>query len=517
MMQVLIAFGSSAYLTLILLFVHYLVDHQQQQNSVDRVFLAAVVPKKLTIQTQESSEKWARAFDAAVLCLGDTQIITSVAILLSGYVQLPCGLSTYHWEIIVDLAWFSALTHLTALTSLRHYFRRRPAMALWRVVFMGITLVLLGSALYPAGYVPQSFTRDTDLYPTPIQTNAAFTGLLSCPAICLFNKHRRAELVNSLLASEEGSRQQNTGSLPFNTTLVTISLAYFATCYLTRVIRLFRSSSERANQWLRVAPVSLMWRMYEVGARSNFKVRILWRLWRGFWLTCIVLSEAVYNVGDSTLWEISWLAAALAFGTVRLMGHKRDSSLSGEDTWGFGQVLALILSALPLWSFYTTLQEAMHKPLSIEIATTGRHHITELERLEHSYWFRGLVGFLFGTALTFIGGTLYTFCYTFLFPGWASGGDVFYYDPGHVVVVYAIAFSCSGLACAMFASLALAFHFNVIGSSKLSSWWRHRTETWSTLTRRKARRWMWISLVLLLLLIQVTTYVLVFTVAYTEY
>lgn len=126
--------------------MHYLVDRQHQRNSVDRAFLAAVVPKRLTIQTQETSEKWTRAFDTAVLLLGDTQAVTSVAILLSGFVQLPCGISTYHWQTLVNLGWFSALTHLTALTSLRHFFRRRPAMALWRIVFMGLTLVLLASA-----------------------------------------------------------------------------------------------------------------------------------------------------------------------------------------------------------------------------------------------------------------------------------------------------------------------------------------------------------------------------------
>lgn len=100
------------------------------------------------MQTPETSERWTRAFEAAVLFLGDTQVVTSVAILLSGYMQLPCGISTYHWEMIVDLAWFSALTHLTALTSLRHYFRRRPAMAMWRVGFMGVTLILLSSAFF---------------------------------------------------------------------------------------------------------------------------------------------------------------------------------------------------------------------------------------------------------------------------------------------------------------------------------------------------------------------------------
>ncbi|KAL8641843.1 MAG: hypothetical protein Q9226_008578, partial [Calogaya cf. arnoldii] len=348
---VLIAFGLSAYLTLALVFVHYLVDHHRQQNSVDRAILAAVVPRKLTLQTPESSERWTRAFDAAVLFLGDTQIVTSVAIILSGYIQLPCGLSAYHWEMIVDLAWFSALTHLTALTSLRHYFRRRPAMAIWRVIFMGVTLILLGSALYPVGYIPQyydeleqPFNDPDQTYPTPIHTEAAFTGLLSSPAICLMNSRRRIELavtLGSLSASAEDSEQLDTIPLPFNTMLVALSLAYFAVGYVTRVTRLFAPLSDRANVWFRVTPVNLMCRIYEFTARRtpSSKCRILWQLWKGFWLVCIVTSEAVYEIVDSTIWEIAWLAAALAFGTLRLIGHKQTSSPSGENTWGFGQEL----------------------------------------------------------------------------------------------------------------------------------------------------------------------------------
>lgn len=447
-MQVLIAFGFSAYLTLAFVLVHYMVDHQQQQNSVDRAFLAAVVPKKLKSQTQQSSERWTRALDTTVLFLGDTQIVTSLAILLSGYIQLPCGFSAYHWEIIVDLAWFSAVTHLTALTSLRHYFRRRPAMALWRVIFMGITLVLLGSALYPVGYIPQYFYQFDPPYPTPVYTEAASIGLLSSPIICLSNSHWRAELsviFGAMSASAKGSEQRDPIYLPFNTLLVTVSLAYFAIGYITRVTRLFTPLSERASHWLRVAPVDLLCRFYESAARRNPSpdCHVLWKLWKGFWLICIVMSQAFYEIVDSTLWEIAWLAAALAFGTLRLIGHKRTFPPSGENTWGFGPVLVLILSALPPWSFYSTFQDAFHRPLSIETATTGWPDVTGLDRLSHRDWFNGLVGFVFGTALTFMIWTIYVFSSSFLNPRSVLGGDTLNYNAGRVLSVYAVASSCS--------------------------------------------------------------------------
>ena len=502
-----------------LVLVHYLVNHHQQQNSVDRTILAAVVPRRPTFQNPESSERWTRAFDEAVLFLGDTQIVTSVAILLSGYIQLPCGLSAYHWEIIVDLAWFSALTHLTVLTSLRYYFRRRPAMAIWRVIFMGVTLILLGSALYPVGYIPQYYDQLDKPYPTPIHAEPGFVGLMSSPAICLMSSRRRTELavtLGSLSASVEGSEQLDTIPLPFNTMLVALSLAYFAVGYVTRVTRLFAPLSDRANAWFRVAPVNLMCRIYEFNARRtpSPRCRIPWQLWKGFWLVCIVTSEAVYEILDSTIWEISWLAAALVFGTLRLIGHKQTSSPSGENTWGFGQVLALILSALPLWSFYSTLQEATHNPLSIQTNTFVLQNVTGIDRLGDQYWFKGLVGFLFGTAMTFIFGTIYIFSFSFLNPKDSEGGDTLYYGAGHIAFLYAVASLSSMLVSTALVSLALGLHFDVLGTSTLKLWWRRRTMTWGALAQHKACKWTWIVIVSLLLAVQCTTLIVVYLLVY---
>lgn len=90
--------------------------------------------------------------EAAVLMYSDTQVLTGIAIMLSAYSQLQHKISIYHWRTTVQLAWFSSMTHLTTLTSLRAYFREHSKIAFWRLVFMGVTLLLLVAALVPTGY-----------------------------------------------------------------------------------------------------------------------------------------------------------------------------------------------------------------------------------------------------------------------------------------------------------------------------------------------------------------------------
>ena len=59
------------------------------------------------------------------------------------------GLSAYHWQLVVDLAWFSSVTHLSALTFLRRYLHNRPVEKWCRVAFMLVMLALLCAAVGP--------------------------------------------------------------------------------------------------------------------------------------------------------------------------------------------------------------------------------------------------------------------------------------------------------------------------------------------------------------------------------
>lgn len=83
--------------------------------------------------------------------MSDVQLATGIAILVSGYSQLHCGLSCYHWKVVGRLAWFSSLTHLSCLTLLRNYLHNHLAERQWRILFMFILIVMLVIAMVPTG------------------------------------------------------------------------------------------------------------------------------------------------------------------------------------------------------------------------------------------------------------------------------------------------------------------------------------------------------------------------------
>lgn len=100
--------------------------------------------------------------------MSDLQILTGTSILISGYVQLRCGLLAFHWQIIVLLAWFSSITHLSCLTFLRNHLYNRPAERVWRLIAMGLMLLMLVVAMIPTGgYNWTNISYHGDGYPIP--------------------------------------------------------------------------------------------------------------------------------------------------------------------------------------------------------------------------------------------------------------------------------------------------------------------------------------------------------------
>jgi hypothetical protein len=113
------------------------------------------------------------------LTMSDLQIVTGISILVSGYAQLTCGLSAYHWQVVVYLAWFSSLTHLSCLSVLRSYLYKRPGQRLWRWIAMAVIIVMLVTAIVPTGNF-NWFGDATDLQqlqPPPSSYAICFYGL----------------------------------------------------------------------------------------------------------------------------------------------------------------------------------------------------------------------------------------------------------------------------------------------------------------------------------------------------
>lgn len=85
--------------------------------------------------------------------LCDLQIITGLGILISGFYCIT-ETSAYHWQIIVYLAWFANITHITTLTFLRDYFHSRKDLQQrnLRIFAMPLLLLLLLVAEFPTGF-----------------------------------------------------------------------------------------------------------------------------------------------------------------------------------------------------------------------------------------------------------------------------------------------------------------------------------------------------------------------------
>ena len=81
-----------------------------------------------------------------VMALSDAQIVSGIAIMISGYYAVTRGLSGYHWKMVTRIAWFSTITHLAALSCLRTYLHENPVKRGLRLFFMGSLSIMLITA-----------------------------------------------------------------------------------------------------------------------------------------------------------------------------------------------------------------------------------------------------------------------------------------------------------------------------------------------------------------------------------
>lgn len=219
----------SAFSTFLICIISYLLNQDSLSNDIDGLIIKFVADrgfvKKIAkflsdLLKIQGVEKWNKALQRAVLSSSDLQIFAGLAILTSGYIQLGCrGLVVYHWQIVVDLAFFSSITHLTTLTCLRIYFQTRDILRLVRLIFMCILAIMLGCTLWSTGY---------------LNGENSISGVeATFPAWCLY--HREA-------MHKYGQERGGTDS--FSSAYVLVVLLYLGLSYLSRLLGLFPDVSE---------------------------------------------------------------------------------------------------------------------------------------------------------------------------------------------------------------------------------------------------------------------------------
>lgn len=112
-------FSLSAYLTLLLLILHYVTVHNVQTvdtrgveyiNSIDRGLLTFIRER---IISWAPSRRFEYAMEKSVLILCDLNLVTGIAILIAGYTQIGCGISAYHWQILSKVSYLRTPTART--------------------------------------------------------------------------------------------------------------------------------------------------------------------------------------------------------------------------------------------------------------------------------------------------------------------------------------------------------------------------------------------------------------------
>lgn len=154
--------------------------------------------------------------------------------------SLKCGqtdLSIFHWEILVRLCWFSCITHLAGLTSIRHYLQANPWERNLRFILIFALLVLLLVALFPTGFAIGFEGR----YDT-----------LAIPAICFFDKQARASIFINHFKSNDGSSDEGVEYSTIRDThafqSMLVSMILLLTGFLVRLLKVFGSHQSRLIQ-----------------------------------------------------------------------------------------------------------------------------------------------------------------------------------------------------------------------------------------------------------------------------
>ena len=212
---------------------------------------------------------------------------------MSGYSQVDCHLTIYDANLIVDLVWFSSITHLATLTSLRRYFRERPALRLWRLICMAITAGMLSYALIFTGFEPM----------LPTAPGSAYPNILGYPAWCYLHP-RELEL-----AAEAYSRAGDTGYVQYNSPYIALIMIFLVVSYITRTIRLFPLASHRIQTVFRTKPSVVLKNKlarleYQVGCAETTSRRRLRRLSYKSLLSVYCLFGATFDVYMSLSWEV---------------------------------------------------------------------------------------------------------------------------------------------------------------------------------------------------------------------
>lgn len=207
-----------------------------------------------------------------VVMLSDQQLVTGVAILISGFSQIKCSLSVFHWTIIISLAWFSAVTHMSALTFLQAYVPDYKRILHLRLPLMFALVILLVGAMYPL-----------------VNADCALNG----PLLCCFNLPKHSHFSDtSMYVGGVG-----------------ISQAALLLMLLSRMVKSYSCSSTFVRKYLRSKPgrywEAIVCTFHQRAQRSTGCIQGCFILLHVLSLACLTTARVIADFLTSLLFDVS--------------------------------------------------------------------------------------------------------------------------------------------------------------------------------------------------------------------
>jgi hypothetical protein len=288
-------------------------------NRLDDVVVAAL--RRLVHIKGEVSEPIAKARQKAlerfILGLSDQQLVTGIAILLTGYAQ-TCTIDGYHFMILVAMAWFSSTTHLSTLVVLRDTFRACPTLRLFRVIGMVWVcgMLMLGEVLY-------FITLDYYMVVKCAFSAAALqnTDASCCQAAIMVSLYLIITYSNKIT---ELYRDIPGGSV------VQLAFEHMMTSKRSPLSRLGDTENKLSK-------------IYQESASAfGRQMRVLGTMFDFFFI----------ELQDSFLWQIVWIIFGNFYGALQLVTFRFvppiPTVIGNDNQMVFGQLVPLLLLALPL-------------------------------------------------------------------------------------------------------------------------------------------------------------------------
>jgi hypothetical protein len=251
---------------------------------------------------------WIKVLDRLILGFSDQQLVTGISIIVIGYIEL-CAISTYHFYVIQTLAMFSCSAHLASVTSLRRYFQYHRTVARLRILLMLLFAVLLSTALLMIGI---SLRKGR----SPVSDSSSLPAS-QCPMLCSLEVHDGLTI------------DRITG----------IAMILLLLCsYWSALAYVFPDANVVFTMWLLTRPLITIEAILQAipGGRYGYQFHERFmhsRLW-------------FPSLNVTFVCQTIWWMVSFAFSIVIRAIVRPQQNASGGD-WSFGQILALLMMALP--------------------------------------------------------------------------------------------------------------------------------------------------------------------------